>query len=843
MPQLTSRLRRFRSVLTATVVTAVLASTTALLGAVPAAAARQIGPPVRMPIGTVDAATGVGEGSVRLDGWTLDPDTAAPLKLLVWSGQVWTVATADVPRADVGARYIFHGPNHGFSVTLTGLPPGAQRVCVAAVNVGAGFPFGGIGCRDVVAGEVDPVGSLDSLVASGDERITASGWTIDPQTWLPTSARLVVDGKVVATDTAWLSRPDVATAYPRHGPLHGYALSARVSPGARTACVVAVNIADGADRIVGCGTVAVPAVRPFGSFDAAVAVGDRVAVSGWAIDPDARVPTSLRVEVRDGPLGWPATRTLATGLARPDVDAVYPGNLTAGFGSELAGVGVGHLTVCVTMLNQGEGEDVSLGCRPVDLADRRPFGSVDSLLPEGNSLRVAGWVADPDSAGPVSVRVVVDGVLRATLTASQPRPDVAAVFPSLGPNRGYSAEIAGLSTGAHRVCLTYVDLTGSAPGVGGDHSMPCGAVVVGSIEVGTTGAASAPTRVGPAGGSPLADIDRDAGVSARLRDGSTLWLFGDSMARDTAGGVRYFVNNTAAWAPPGQPAATRDASVGGSPVTFARPAQPFPACSHPGATQAMWPLSAATVAAGALDRVVAYFENLCLGPGQVTESRGVSVVEWWYDPAAPPDGLPITGTVLTQQLFPARAYGMAAVNGGDGWLYAYSCEGPPDGGMPADYGPCRVARVSPSLAADAGSYSYRTGSGWSSEPDDATAMVMPAPPSGQTMPVASLTVSRDDAHGVWVMAYSPWPGYTDRVTVRVATSPVGPWTAPVEVQLPGCVDQPAGMPAFYCYAGTVQPQLSTPTSLGLGYYDQLVSVGPQRGAYLVVTVPFTVVVT
>ena len=833
--------RGFRGLVAVIAVVAVVAATGAFFAS-PAAAAPSTPAPVRMPIGNLESAAGVGEGSVRVEGWALDPDTVAPLKLLVWSGSVWTVATANVPRADVGARYVFHGPLHGFSVTLGGLPAGLQRVCVAAVNVGAGFPFGGLGCRDVIAGAVDPVGSLDALVASGDERITASGWTIDPQTWLPTSVRLVVDFAVVATDTAAAPRPDVAAAYPRHGPLHGYRISAQVAPGLRRACVVAVNIADGADRVVGCGTVNVPAVRPYGSFDAVATVGDRVAVSGWAIDPDAAAPATLRVEVRQSPLGQPATRTFTTSVLRPDVDSVHPGHPRAGFAADFAGMGAGRLTVCLTVLNEGEGEDTSLGCRDVDLADRRPYGSVDSVTPEGSSLRVSGWAVDPDDAAPVSVRVVVDGVLRATLIASQSRPDVAAAFPALGLNRGYGGTIEGLTAGSHRVCLTYVDLTGLVPGVSGDRSVPCGAVVVGAVEVGTTGTAGVPTRVGPALGSSLADIDRDAGISAPLRDGSTLWLFGDSMARDAGGGVRYFVNNTAAWAPPGQPTVTRDASVGGTPVTFVRPVGAFAQCSNPAAKQAMWPLSATTVAVGALDRVVAYFENLCIGPGSTTESRGVSLVEWWYDPGAPHDGVPITGTVLTQQLFPSRTYGMAAVNGGDGWLYVYSCEGPPGGGMPADYGPCRVARVLPELAADPGSYSYRSGGGWSSDPADASAMVMPAPPSGQTMPVASLTVARDDPHGVWVMAYSPWPGYTDRVTVRVATSPIGPWTAPVEVELPGCRDQPSGMPAFYCYAGTVQPRLSTPSALGLGYYDQLVSIGPERGAYLVVTVPFTVVV-
>ena len=101
-------------------------------------------------------------------------------------------------------------------------------------------------------------------------------------------------------------------------------------------------------------------------------------------------------------------------------------------------------------------------------------------------------------------------------------------------------------------------------------------------------------------------------------------------------------------------------------------------------------------------------------------------------------------------------------------------------------------------------------------------------------------VTWDEVHDVYVMAYSPWPGFTDRIFVRVATAPEGPWSDVVTVALPGCNDT-IGTTGFYCYAGTVQPALSEPGLLGLGYYDQLVAVGPNRGQYVTVKVPFKVV--
>jgi hypothetical protein len=62
----------------------------------------------------------------------------------------------------------------------------------------------------------------------------------------------------------------------------------------------------------------------------------------------------------------------------------------------------------------------------------------------------------------------------------------------------------------------------------------------------------------------------------------------------------------------------------------------------------------------------------------------------------------------------------------------------------------------------------------------------------------------------------------------------------VEVHLPGCDDDVDGV-GYYCYAGTVQPVLSSAGTLGLGYYDQLLSLDANRGGYLTVTVPLSVV--
>ena len=177
-----------------------------------------------------------------------------------------------------------------------------------------------------------------------------------------------------------------------------------------------------------------------------------------------------------------------------------------------------------------------------------------------------------------------------------------------------------------------------------------------------------------------------------------------------------------------------------------------------------------------------------------------------------------------------------------GRINAYACDRPDDGsGLPQEYGPCRVARVQAANVANRGSWTYWNGVSWVAGIGSAAPMTLPDGVGGYTAPVSSMTINRDETHGVYVMAYSPWPGFVDRIYVRVATSPQGPWTAPVEVLLPGCNDTVGGT-TYYCYAGTSQPSLSAPGLLGLGYYDQLVDVGPTRGQYLTIQVPFTVVI-
>jgi len=183
----------------------------------------------------------------------------------------------------------------------------------------------------------------------------------------------------------------------------------------------------------------------------------------------------------------------------------------------------------------------------------------------------------------------------------------------------------------------------------------------------------------------------------------------------------------------------------------------------------------------------------------------------------------------------------ATVVGADGRIYAYDCNGPVHGGWPTEYGPCTVARVGVADVADADAYRYWNGATWIADRSGAVAVSMPDGRDGVTnLPVGGVNVVYDPATALYVMGYSPWPGYTTQMALRVATSPEGPFSPPLILSLPGCVDALGGE-GLFCYAAGVQPRFSTPGRLGVGWYDQLVSAPPQRGGYRSGTVAFHLV--
>lgn len=95
-----------------------------------------------------------------------------------------------------------------------------------------------------------------------------------------------------------------------------------------------------------------------------------------------------------------------------------------------------------------------------------PFGSWDGQTVGSGTLNVRGWFIDPDTSAPITVAVTVNGRFHST-TASGVRNDVAAAYPTYGPNHGYSLTVPVLN-GRNTVCVSAVNV-----GVGEDRLLGC----------------------------------------------------------------------------------------------------------------------------------------------------------------------------------------------------------------------------------------------------------------------------------------------------------------------------------------------------------------------------------
>ena len=306
------------------------------------------------PFGSFDAADGI-PGGVAVHGWTIDPDTAAPIYVWLTLDGVGRHVLANTSRPDVGAALPAYGSAHGFETVLAA-SPGSHQVCATASNVDIGRHTP-LGCRAVVVPGGSPMGNLERA-AGVSGGVAISGWAIDPDTTAAVYLWVTVDG-VGRYVLAGASRPDVGAAYPLYGAGHGFSATVPAAPGPRRVCVTASDVGVGSHTSLGCRSVTVPSSSPVGNLEVATGVAGGVRVAGWALDPDTSAPLYVWVTV-DG-----VGRHLYADGSRPDVGAAYPAAGPAhGFDGVVAGAS-GSRRVCATASNVGPGSHTSLGCRTV----------------------------------------------------------------------------------------------------------------------------------------------------------------------------------------------------------------------------------------------------------------------------------------------------------------------------------------------------------------------------------------------------------------------------------------------------------------------------------------------
>ena len=316
-----------------------------------------------------------------------------------------------------------------------------------------------------------PQGALD-VVSAGRESVRVAGWAFDRASAASIDVHVYVDGTGYPV-RADRSRPDVGAAYPAKGPAHGFDAVLPARPGAREVCVHAIGLAGAGGTLLGCRTVQVTAASPVGALDGVTAAPGGVRVNGWALDPETAGPIPVHVYANG------AGRVLRADQSRPDIGRAYPAaGPLHGFSATIPTAG-GRQDVCTYAINQGAGDNTSLGCRAVTAVGSGQVGSLDGVTATSTGIDVDGWALDGDTAAAVPVHVYVDGQGR-VLTAGQRRADIGRAYPAWGADHGFRASIAA-APGAHTVCAYAINVGAGT----GNTTLGCRTVTVtGSVPVG-----------------------------------------------------------------------------------------------------------------------------------------------------------------------------------------------------------------------------------------------------------------------------------------------------------------------------------------------------------------------
>lgn len=396
-----------------------------------------------LPFGTLDAVL-QNPGTITAVGWADDNSARAhPVWVRLYVDGTWRASGfAGSPRPDMLHSYPYAGPNHGYSLSAT-VGEGAHNVCVAALDIPDGTERQ-LACRQVTVG-FSPYGVMTYLVqAPGGFYV--GGWATDPDTSQALTVDVSADGHVVGSVAAGAS----SFWLPSHGYSGTFRLpGAAVPPGTHSICVTARNAGSyGHNHLLECRTVTVN-YNPTAGIVSAVQTGAKVAVTGWAMDPDTSGPIQAQVTVD----GRPATTVMANGTS-----GVHAGHML----STSVTVDNGSHTVCVVGLNTlyGSGNS-SPSCTTVNV-NMSPFGHLDSAARSANGITVTGWAIDPDATAPVAVTATVDGVSAGRGTAGITRTDVARTYPWAGSLHGYSFVVPA-DANQHNVCVTALNTGYGAP--------------------------------------------------------------------------------------------------------------------------------------------------------------------------------------------------------------------------------------------------------------------------------------------------------------------------------------------------------------------------------------------
>ncbi len=196
--------------------------------------------------------------------------------------------------------------------------------------------------------------------------------------------------------------------------------------------------------------------EPFGKITKAKAVGQKVRLAGWAIDPDTS--DSIKVKVTVGG----KTKARVAKRNRKGLDQ-YGLGTRHGFRIDI-GVSPGSHQVCAVAINATKGgQTTDLGCRTVKVAEAEapandiPIGELEIVRSTGSAIRVAGWALDPTTNSSIKIAIDLDRTEVAQATASFSRDDLDQH--GRGTDHGFDVTIPA-SNGSHQVCVRAISADG-----------------------------------------------------------------------------------------------------------------------------------------------------------------------------------------------------------------------------------------------------------------------------------------------------------------------------------------------------------------------------------------------
>jgi hypothetical protein len=302
------------------------------------------------PSGSVESVTMPAPGTVRVAGYAVDPGLGGPAKVRLTVAGRTVEAVTSLNRADVQALPGFASAPlaSGFSLTVSGVPPGFAEACATIVDQGSVVGDEPLGCTSLRV--ADPAGAAPTGTITGLSTAPGSiAFTVnlaDAQGTGPYTADVLTDG-------IW--RSTVTT--------NGYgSVAARLDGqqgGPRLLCLRAHNVGAGANTVVDCVRLQLPGASPRGQLELLSTEPTGIRAAGWVVDDETALPVVVRVWV-DGVL-----RNYGADLRRPDMQAQFP-RLGANHGfNAFVTVPKGKHSVCVAAQNFGLGADLSFGCKQV----------------------------------------------------------------------------------------------------------------------------------------------------------------------------------------------------------------------------------------------------------------------------------------------------------------------------------------------------------------------------------------------------------------------------------------------------------------------------------------------